>query len=772
MASRNTPLDAFRSGLQIENVTIAVPTPLSSLVTLPMGANLVWLQVLGGDLAYRLDGGLAPGGLVLTDGGYLPMNRAAMEQCVLTSGSGLTLVLQFFEGATGPGMPLPSKPGGSGPPPPPPGLTSLPTENVVWVMKNGDDATGQRNRMDLPFLTITAGVAAAKAGDTVVVLPGTYNEGSILVDKPIIINLWGARVVGSSGDDYVFWTGTNTPNAAGPSIVGNGTIRNANIASVFGNWRRVQVEEIANATGSAVVLGSNSVNTYLDGRFSSLGAVPTLESAANSMVHVVGDVINGGSGPAIGSGQFMVFGDVRNTGTGPAIYSNGGTFTVVVHGNVVTAAGRGIDYSGVVSGASATAVVVGRVESGSGNTIHMGTRTSGGGNSFCRVHGPVIGQARAIQMVDENCHVEVYGNVQGAGESTVLLNSNGGSLTIYGDVLSSATDQGVYAQQYGRLTIYGNVRTETANVALYSTSELPVIVRGVVENTVSDGVVAQGGTVVECDSIEAGTGARVKGSTLRVNGPITSTNDYAVSMVGGTVVCGKASSAVAAFYIEGADANVRCNDIQTYGYALTLVDEPTGVQCRVDGDINASSLVVGDAGAPSRIHVFGDVRTLSNITLGNDLDVRISGRWTSDGDIVTSPGTIRLDVSDGIVGPSIRLEHYGGILRLAGTVVLDGIDVYAGRLEYLSGDGEVFAVQFFGGISAVLGCRLSLDNPLFCGNGSDVTLLATARLVSAITESISTDTTVTVKSLGAWANVGEGSGVTIDGVLNVGAFVS
>src|SRR5690606_4772920 len=132
----------------------------------------------------------------------------------------------------------------------------------------------------------------------------------------------------------------------------------------------------------------------------------------------------------------------------------------------------------------ATAVVVGRVESGSGNTIHMGTRTSGGGNAFCRVHGPVIGQARAIQMEDENCHVEVYGNVQGAGESTVYVNSNGGSLTIYGDVLSSATDQGVYAAQYGRLTIYGNVRTETANVALFSTSELPVIVRGVVENTV------------------------------------------------------------------------------------------------------------------------------------------------------------------------------------------------------------------------------------------------------------------------------------------------
>src|SRR5512138_405692 len=54
------------------------------------------------------------------------------------------------------------------------------TGNLVWVDQvNGNDGTGTRGMMSKPFLTLNGAKAAAQAGDTVVVLPGTYNERQI-----------------------------------------------------------------------------------------------------------------------------------------------------------------------------------------------------------------------------------------------------------------------------------------------------------------------------------------------------------------------------------------------------------------------------------------------------------------------------------------------------------------------------------------------------------------------------------------------------------------
>ena len=51
------------------------------------------------------------------------------------------------------------------------------TGNVAWVDKvNGNDGTAVLGRLDKPYLTIQAAITASSAGDTVVILPGTYNE--------------------------------------------------------------------------------------------------------------------------------------------------------------------------------------------------------------------------------------------------------------------------------------------------------------------------------------------------------------------------------------------------------------------------------------------------------------------------------------------------------------------------------------------------------------------------------------------------------------------
>lgn len=52
--------------------------------------------------------------------------------------------------------------------------------NTVFVAKSGNDGTGVRQRLDLPFLTIRAALTAAFPGDVIVVYPGTYVETGVL----------------------------------------------------------------------------------------------------------------------------------------------------------------------------------------------------------------------------------------------------------------------------------------------------------------------------------------------------------------------------------------------------------------------------------------------------------------------------------------------------------------------------------------------------------------------------------------------------------------
>ena len=58
------------------------------------------------------------------------------------------------------------------------GLTDLTIANSLFVMKNGNDATGQPARLDLPYLTIYAASQNAQINDTIYVFSGVYDEGT------------------------------------------------------------------------------------------------------------------------------------------------------------------------------------------------------------------------------------------------------------------------------------------------------------------------------------------------------------------------------------------------------------------------------------------------------------------------------------------------------------------------------------------------------------------------------------------------------------------
>jgi hypothetical protein len=85
------------------------------------------------------------------------------------------------------------------------GLTSITLQNSVFVAKNGDDATGLRNRLDKPFLTCGAAKAAALAGDTVYVFAGVYDEKNLLKDLVNWQFFVGAQVRYTGADDGAIW---------------------------------------------------------------------------------------------------------------------------------------------------------------------------------------------------------------------------------------------------------------------------------------------------------------------------------------------------------------------------------------------------------------------------------------------------------------------------------------------------------------------------------------------------------------------------------------
>lgn len=72
-------------------------------------------------------------------------------------------------------------------------LLPITLQNTVVVSKNWNDSTWTRNRRDLPFLTIQAGINAATAGDTIYVMSWSYSW-EININKDIAIVAHGVII--------------------------------------------------------------------------------------------------------------------------------------------------------------------------------------------------------------------------------------------------------------------------------------------------------------------------------------------------------------------------------------------------------------------------------------------------------------------------------------------------------------------------------------------------------------------------------------------------
>lgn len=209
----------------------------------------------------------------------------------------------------------------------PTSITALRTGNMVWVDQiNGSDAgagIGLRGRMDRPFLTCEAALAAALNGDTIYVFPGQYTTATSLAKHGVNWYLEGGAQISMDSDSNVgiFDDGgtemtfsvkgegdlfrTNTGSSAGSAV-----IRASHVSSaIFVEVRDIISDDVAD-NGHFVI---DAVNGELIVNFQRLICTgpPSQQGGiwwTNGRLHV--------SGKQISSEGYGAYGDVDATPTG------------------------------------------------------------------------------------------------------------------------------------------------------------------------------------------------------------------------------------------------------------------------------------------------------------------------------------------------------------------------------------------------------------------------------------------------------------------------
>ena len=139
---------------------------------------------------------------------------------------------------------------------------SITTNNAVYVAANGVDATGARNNLAKPFLTLEAAKAVAVSGDTIYVYPGTYT-----------ITTTETSGVAKSGVNYVFAPGCIiNKSSAGDMFNDNGFALPCNVfgyGSAFSKTGSVGViykQYIANAIFEATTVTNTISHCFVTDR--------------------------------------------------------------------------------------------------------------------------------------------------------------------------------------------------------------------------------------------------------------------------------------------------------------------------------------------------------------------------------------------------------------------------------------------------------------------------------------------------------------------------
>jgi hypothetical protein len=139
----------------------------------------------------------------------------------------------------------------------------VPLTNTVWVAKNGSDSTGARGDPSKAFLTLRGAWTNAVSGDTIFVMPGTYDENNLLKNE-VNWHGFGASVIFTGGSGAIWDDDVSSINATSV-IEGFDTLENQSgdaVLQIFNNSNvRIQARTISSPFGYAVMVGGSGTNT-------------------------------------------------------------------------------------------------------------------------------------------------------------------------------------------------------------------------------------------------------------------------------------------------------------------------------------------------------------------------------------------------------------------------------------------------------------------------------------------------------------------------------
>ena len=167
------------------------------------------------------------------------------------------------------------------------GLTDVPVTvtNTLWVSPAGDDSTAIKGNLQRPWASVSASVAAASSGDSVIMEPGTYIESPFTLSSGVTLKSLGglkSTTVSASNNSATFITQEASsrlegftlvcPSGAFPGIsydnVGSGTIYDVTLKGQ-GNSIGFQVSQSTAGPGNTSKVIYNEIR-YGGGDFDKL----------------------------------------------------------------------------------------------------------------------------------------------------------------------------------------------------------------------------------------------------------------------------------------------------------------------------------------------------------------------------------------------------------------------------------------------------------------------------------------------------------------------
>ena len=201
--------------------------------------------------------------------------------------------------------------------------------NMLWVdAVNGNDSTGTRGKAYLPFLSCGAAKAAASSGDTILVLPGTYNEKNLAKNGVNWFFFPGAVVAfNGTGTGGIFDTATAGVTCSF-TVSGSGVFK------------------IVAESGASAVINLNFTTDVITVRCESISGLGACASSQGSL-NLFAVSCSSASYACIeffGTGTNQIRVEKISSSGGNAINCAGGTSEIVAY-RISSTAGKGIRFT-------------------------------------------------------------------------------------------------------------------------------------------------------------------------------------------------------------------------------------------------------------------------------------------------------------------------------------------------------------------------------------------------------------------------------------------